>query len=183
MKIKVTDFIVFGTCAILCGTATITIPALSALDTSVEAITFYSYHDNNPPNSRAIKYPKVHKEAGGRGTYEDPITIAVPESFPAKPGTWLYVRGLQKYMIVEDLCGDSPCGDHGTQNFIDVWMESNEKNNKEVVKKCQEKWTKRTRDGDLPKAVVFDPPKNLPVNTTPFFDTKTNKCNEPPKGW
>lgn len=181
MKIKVTDFIVFGTCAILCGTATITIPALSASNTTVNAVTFYSYQDNNPPG-RSIAYPGLHQEAGGRGTYEDPITISVAKSF-LKPGTRLYVNGLQKYMIVEDLCGDTPCDTHGTENFIDIWMESNKESDPKAVEECQSKWTRRTKDGNQPKPVVIDPPKSFPVNTTPFFNTKTNKCNNPPQNW
>lgn len=182
MKIKVTDIIVFGTGVILSGIAGITIPALSASNTTINAVTFYSYHDNNPKNSRTIAYQDFRKEAGGSGTYEDPITIAVTKTF-LKPKTWLYVNELKKYMRVEDECGDSPCDNHKTDKFIDIWMESNEKSVPKVVKECQEKWTRRTEEGYPPKVVVINPPKNLPVDTTPFFDTKTNKCNNPPQNW
>jgi hypothetical protein len=55
----------------------------------------------------------VHRKAGGQGSYEDPVTIAVGHvieggrqtlDFPA--GTRLYIARLRKYAIVEDVCGD-----------------------------------------------------------------------------
>ena len=76
-------------------------------------ITGYSYWDNTPPGSSAISKPVVHRRAGGTGTYDDPVTIAVGHSithgrqkldYPA--GTRFYIERLRKYAIVEDVCGD-----------------------------------------------------------------------------
>lgn len=170
--------------AVILAVATLaatTISALAASKRTVDAITFYSYHDNNPPG-KEIAYPEVHDEAGGRGTYEDPITISVEKSF-LKPGTRLYVNDLKKYMIVEDLCGDPPCGTHDTNNYIDVWMNSEEESDTEAVTQCQYEWTRRTKDGNEPKQVVIDPRKDLPVSTTAFFDTNADKCAKPPQNW
>jgi 3D (Asp-Asp-Asp) domain-containing protein len=155
--------------------------ALAASKSSVDAITFYSYQDNNPPG-KGIKYPKVHEEAGGRGTYKDPITVSVEEGF-LKPGTRLYVNDLKKYMIVEDLCGDPPCGTHGTDNYIDVWMNSEEDSDPDAIDACQRKWTRRTIDGDEPKQVAINPSEDLSVDTTPFFNTKTDTCGKLPQNW
>lgn len=78
-------------------------------------ITGYSYWDNTPPGSAAIARPVIHQRAGGTGTYRDPITIAVGYrlvggraklDFPA--GTRFYLPHLQRYAIVEDICGDGP---------------------------------------------------------------------------
>jgi hypothetical protein len=78
-------------------------------------ITGYSYWDNTPPGSAAIARPVIHQKAGGKGTYRDPITIAVGYrlvggkaklDFPA--GTRFYLPHLQRYAIVEDICGDGP---------------------------------------------------------------------------
>lgn len=78
-------------------------------------LTGYSYWDNTPPGSAAIARPIIHREAGGVGTYEDPITLAVGHSiigsvqrldFPA--GTRFYFPELRRYAIVEDVCGDGP---------------------------------------------------------------------------
>lgn len=76
-------------------------------------VTGYSYWDNTPPGSAAIARPVIHQRAGGKGTYSDPITIAVGYrlvggraqlDFPA--GTRFYLPHLQRYAIVEDICGD-----------------------------------------------------------------------------
>lgn len=78
-------------------------------------VTGYSYWDNTPPGSTAISKPVIRNRAGGTGTYNDPITIAVGHSlaggrqtleFPA--GTRFYIEALKKYAIVEDVCGDGP---------------------------------------------------------------------------
>ena len=76
-------------------------------------VTGYSYWDNTPAGSAAIARPVIHRRAGGTGTYDDPITLAVGHSivgnrqtldYPA--GTRFYLAGLRKYAIVEDVCGD-----------------------------------------------------------------------------
>lgn len=78
-------------------------------------ITGYSYWDNTPPGSTDIARPVIHNRAGGTGTYSDPVTIAVGHSirggiqkldFPA--GTRFYLARLEKYAVVEDVCGDGP---------------------------------------------------------------------------
>jgi hypothetical protein len=83
-------------------------------------LTGYSYWDNTPPGSAEISKPVIHNRAGGTGTYNDPITIAVGHSisggrqtldFP--PGTRFYLERLQKYAIVEDVCGDGNTPQNG----------------------------------------------------------------------
>lgn len=180
MKRKLT--VILATVILAVATLAVTsTSALAASKRTVDAITFYSYGDNTPAG-KSIAYPKVHQEAGGRGTYADPITVSVEEGF-LKPGTRLYVNDLKKYMIVEDLCGDPPCGTHDTKNYIDVWMNSEKGSDKEAVTQCQYKWTRRTKDGDKPKQVVIEPSEDLPVDTTPFFNTNTDKCGKLPQNW
>jgi hypothetical protein len=53
--------------------------------TALADVTFYGALDNCPPGGD-IAYPKLHKEAGGKGTFEDPITFAGAEK-SMKPGT------------------------------------------------------------------------------------------------
>lgn len=76
-------------------------------------LTGYSYWDNTPPGSTAISKPVVHRRAGGAGTYDDPVTIAVGhvieggrQTLDYEPGTRFYIERLRKYAIVEDVCGD-----------------------------------------------------------------------------
>jgi len=65
-------------------------------------VTFYGWPDNDPP-SDIIAYPKsdypscVHNHAGGNGTYEDPITVAVITKDNGgnwEPGTRMYLKGF-----------------------------------------------------------------------------------------
>lgn len=82
-------------------------------------LTGYSWFDNTPRGSAAIARPIIHREAGGTGTYEDPITLAVGHSkkwghkmdYPA--GTRFYFPRLRKYALVEDLCGDGNRPENG----------------------------------------------------------------------
>lgn len=99
-------------------------------------LTGYSYWDNTPPGSAAIARPVLRQQAGGTGTYNDPITIAVGHAirggrqtldFP--PGTRFYIERLRKYAIVEDVCGDGyqpqngPCytGKNG-RPWLDIYI-------------------------------------------------------------
>ncbi|GAB2736033.1 hypothetical protein [Sinomonas soli] len=104
-------------------------------------ITGYGYWDNTPPGSTIISNPVLHQSAGGTGTWQDPVTIAVGHSisngadtldFPA--GTRMYIPNLEKYFIVEDACGDGdtpqdiPCHNisrgaaRGATVWFDVWI-------------------------------------------------------------
>jgi 3D (Asp-Asp-Asp) domain-containing protein len=63
--------------------------------------TFYGARDNCPPGAD-IAYPVIHKQAGGVGTYTDPITFAGDKSC-FKPGTRLYIPHFQKY-FTSNIC-------------------------------------------------------------------------------
>ena len=83
-------------------------------------MTGYSYWDNTPPGSSAIARPVIHQRAGGTGTFNDPITIAVGHSIVGgrqtldfAEGTVFYIGAIQKYAIVEDVCGDGPTPQNG----------------------------------------------------------------------
>ncbi|MGY1822165.1 hypothetical protein ACI79E_09425 [Geodermatophilus sp. SYSU D00079] len=102
-------------------------------------MTGYSFFDNTPAGSPSISHPVVHRQAGGTGTYEDPITVAVGHSkaggqhtldWPA--GTRFYVPALSRYLIVEDTCGDGAAPQNGAchtgypssaSTWLDVWVD------------------------------------------------------------
>jgi hypothetical protein len=76
-------------------------------------LTGYSDGDNTPPGSDEISNPVVHQKAGGTGTYQDPVTVAVghviqngTDTLDHAPGTIFYLSFLRKYAVVEDTCGD-----------------------------------------------------------------------------
>lgn len=75
--------------------------------------TGYTWFDNTPPGSARISNPRVHRRAGGTGTYTDPITLAVGHSrangqdvLDLPDGTRVYVTHVRRYFVVEDTCGD-----------------------------------------------------------------------------
>lgn len=100
-------------------------------------LTGYSYWDNTPPGSAQIARPVIHRKAGGTGTYDDPVTLAVGHAkkngrsimdYPA--GTRFYIERLRKYAIVEDLCGDGPSPQDGPchsgyqgHDWIDIYVD------------------------------------------------------------
>jgi hypothetical protein len=101
--------------------ATVVISAPTPSEITFSAyITGYSYWDNTPAGSADISNPIIHNKAGGTGTYNDPITLAVGHSiingqdildYPA--GMKFYLPYLQKYVIVEDTCGDGNTPQNG----------------------------------------------------------------------
>jgi hypothetical protein len=101
-------------------------------------LTGYSYWDNTPPGSARISHPVVHQEAGGTGTYADPVTVAVGHTVVGgrdeldwPVGTRFYVPSLRRYLVVEDTCGDGPRPQDGpchagyppgASTWLDVWV-------------------------------------------------------------
>ena len=99
-------------------------------------LTGYSYWDNTPPGSAQIARPVIHNRAGGTGTYDDPVTLAVGHvknggrsTMDFQAGTRFYIERLRKYAIVEDLCGDGnnpqdgPCHSGYNGNpWIDIYV-------------------------------------------------------------
>jgi len=121
-------------------------PAATAQSSSERVVTTtyttaYTWFDNTPAGSATISHPVLHSSAGGTGTFEDPVTIAVGHSlatgqdvldFPA--GTRIYLPDVRRYFIVEDTCGDGnntqggPCHQGANANgtnstiWIDMWI-------------------------------------------------------------
>lgn len=135
-------------------------------------ITGYSYFDNTPPGSARISHPVVHAVAGGTGTYEDPVTVAVGHvrvagdhrlDWPA--GTRFYLPNLRRYLIVEDTCGDGDrpqeTGCHSgypadASTWLDVWV-GGEGGTRADAKRCMAAFT-GVWD------VLVDPPVKLAVD-------------------
>lgn len=98
-------------------------------------ITGYGWPDNTPPGA-AISHGVIHASAGGVGTYNDPITLAVGHSIinnqdilDYPPGTKFYIPNLRRYFIVEDTCGDGSAPQNGPCHigyqgnpWLDVWV-------------------------------------------------------------
>ncbi len=140
-------------------------------------LTGYSYWDNTPPGSAAIAKPVIHRRAGGRGTYNNPITLAVGHSlngrrqtldFPA--GTRFYFPQLRKYAIVEDVCGDGPRPQNGPCHtgrnglpWVDIYVDGKRAGNR-VANSCMNRITGFHK-------VVLNPGRNLPVTPGPLAES------------
>jgi hypothetical protein len=101
-------------------------------------LTGYTWFDNTPPGSVRISHPVLHTTAGGTGTFEDPITVAVGHTLNGgtdildwPTGTKFYVPNLRRYLIVEDTCGDGdsppdgPCHTgypDSASTWLDMWI-------------------------------------------------------------
>lgn len=126
-------------------------------------ITFYSWGDNSGTDIAypVSVYPTVHDEAGGTGTYNDPVTFAANSN--SMIGEKLYIPYLRKYAVKEDLCGD--CG----ENHIAVWMNSDGRYNNSVIS-CGEYWSREDQ------RVIVNPPPDLEVDTQPLFNIDNHQC-------
>ncbi|GAC1607499.1 MAG: hypothetical protein NVS3B6_21410 [Pseudarthrobacter sp.] len=138
-------------------------------------VTAYTWQDNTPAGSPTISHPVLHKTAGGTGTYEDPVTIAVGHSLETgkdvldfAPGTRIYLPHVRRYFIVEDTCGDGPTPQNGACHtgaeeygdasiWLDMWIGGQGESGKSA-RQCTMKVTGVHR-------AVFDPPGNYVVAT------------------
>jgi hypothetical protein len=142
-------------------------------------ITGYGWPDNTPPGG-AVSDGVLHQTAGGVGTFNDPITVAVGHSiiggkdildYPA--GTKFYMPYLRRYFIVEDTCGDGDTPQNGPCHigyeghvWLDIWV-GGEGASESAVYKCQEAIT----DVHL---VIQNPASNYAVTSGPVFN---NGCS------
>jgi hypothetical protein len=147
--------------------------------------TGYTWFDNTPPGSTVISHPVVHSRAGGTGTYDDPITLAVGHSlatgqdvldYPA--GTRFYVPHVRRYFIVEDTCGDGATpqdrGCHnlasapsGARTWLDLYVGGAAGDDQAAVQACAGKVT--SGDTEL-HSVIKDPASTHPVVAGPLFE-------------
>jgi 3D (Asp-Asp-Asp) domain-containing protein len=123
-------------------------PQADAVPNASGPITFYAAADNDPAGSREIAFPGLHREAGGTGTFADPLTFAAAKGV-FNPGTKIYVPDVQRYFILEDSCATCS-GPH-----IDLWTGPAIDTG---VIRCEESLTK---SGARPYQV--NPPAGLPV--------------------
>jgi hypothetical protein len=181
------------------GSASATIPTAGS-GTAITTVytTAYTYFDNTPAGSADIAFPHseypatIHEKAGGIGTYNDPLTLAVGHVISGgrdtpdfAPGTRFYLPDVRKYAIVEDTCGDggSPqsvaCHNlstaaTGASLWLDLWIGGSASDSKSTVQKCAGTVTDST--GAL-HTVVKDPSANYAVSVGPVF--QNGYCIQP----
>jgi hypothetical protein len=100
------------------------VPAVAQADipeqTFTAFITGYSSATNEPPNSTIIWLDGKGGNAGGTGTYDDPITVAVAKD-RFKRGTVFYLPHVKRYFKAEDLCPPCKRGHKGLP-WLDVYV-------------------------------------------------------------
>jgi hypothetical protein len=133
-------------------------------------LTGYSWQDNTPPGSSTVSLPVLHHEAGGTGSYADPITAAVPGKGNGiwNKGARFYLPTIKRYVIVEDTGASKPPS--GQDGHLDVWI-GGQGGTKGATDACMQKFT-----GTGVRA-FYNPPPNLPVIYGPIYADQ--RCNIP----
>ena len=125
-------------------------------------ITGFGAKDNTPPGSTTISMPVIHKQAGGTGTFTDPLTAATPghagNGTENPKGTKFYIPSIQRYVIIED-SGASKF----SQPHLDIWSGTTSN-----VETCESKITKTEQ-------IIENPGPNHPVKAGPI--ATENGCN------
>ncbi|WP_051581658.1 hypothetical protein [Pseudonocardia acaciae] len=133
-------------------------------------LTGYSWQDNTPPGSAKVSQPVLHKEAGGEGTFDDPITVAVPGKGGGifKSGAKFYLPTVQRYVIVEDTgASAAPSGQDG---HLDMWI-GGKGGTRSATDACMDKITAKGVPAE------HNPPPDRPVIKGPIY--ADNRCNIP----
>lgn len=125
-------------------------------------VTFYGSADNDPPGSTAIAHPNArHTEAGGTGTYADPLSLAA-DTRAIAVGSRVYYPPLRKYFVMEDDCAG--CIDDWESSripHIDLWTGDHAGS---AFLACEEALTPPGR-----VTVEVNPPPGRSVDTHPLF--------------
>jgi hypothetical protein len=133
-------------------------------------LTGYSWQDNTPPGSSVVGEPVLHQQAGGTGTFADPITVAVPGHQGAmawQPGSRFYLPTVKRYVIVED--SGASRAPAGTDTHLDMWI-GGQDGTLAATNACEDSLTGRV-------AAELNPPNNLPVIVGPIYANQ--RCNIP----
>jgi len=132
-------------------------------------LTGWGYPDNDPRNSDTTYNSGILGHAGGIGTYEDPISMAVGyvgEESDYSYGTMFYVPNLRAYFQVVDTCASC----HKGQNdlvWLDLWHGGQGSRRSSVIS-CEESHT-----GNY--LVIQNPAPNYAVIAGPLYDSR-NGC-------
>ena len=125
-------------------------------------ITGYGWPDNDPAGA-AIAFPgeALHDQAGGTGTYQDPITFAGdPADTPV--GTMIYVPTVQKYFVMEDTC-ESAMASKSDPVWVDLWVGGSGSDDVNAIYDAESAITSSSAQ------IIVDPDPGLPVSLAPLF--------------
>lgn len=174
-------------------------------------VTFYGYPDNTPPSADIagpnittdVQFPNnnanqgihAHRQAGGDGSYKNPLTMATAATVELPYGQEVYIPRFQKYFIAEDQCtectsdmegvsatypdGSNMGGDDGGPGLLhfDLWIGGPDGDWPDTIL-CEDALT-LSDDNGLPymDPIILNPGPNEKYDSTPIFDPATGKCN------
>ncbi|MFB0835768.1 hypothetical protein ACX8Z9_12030 [Arthrobacter halodurans] len=156
-------------CALALATATAAEAAPRQTMTTTY-VTGYSMQDNDPAGSRAIAYSQLwgfktrHQQAGGDGTYANPITLAVSPGRYA-PGTRIYMPHVDRFFVVEDSCAS--CG--AKSSWVDMYVGGTMSDPTSKVDACMAQLTGNYR-------MVVNPTRYHKVVKGPLYNSRTDTC-------
>jgi hypothetical protein len=130
-----------------------------AAQTITAELTGFAAADNNPAGSTTISQGVIHQQAGGTGTFQDPLTAASPGSAgstESPKGTRFYLPSVHRYVIVEDSGATKM-----SQLHLDVW---NGTGSKSVTDKCESDMTGTFQ-------IIRNPAAGLVVHPGPLADS------------
>jgi len=155
-----------------------TAPDLVEVETAEKTVnnvefTFYGAGDNCPPGGD-IAYPGIHQEAGGTGTFTDPITFAGTTK-AMKSGTKIYIASLKKYFVLEDDCEE--CDEDWPKWHVDLWI--GPLNATKGITDCEVALGNKYGKG----TIIVYAASGKTVDTTPLWGTKcsvtvTDPCKD-----
>lgn len=127
-------------------------PATGAQQTMQVETTAYSFGDNQGGSNAKISAGVIHKEAAGDGSFQNPITLAVPGSggkgMQTPKGTRVYFQKYRMYGIVED-SGATP----KKLRRFDIWSDGRGNSSASA---CMDELTGTS-------TAILNPPAGLPV--------------------
>lgn len=159
--------------AVRAANASTTTSTTTSGTTRTGFVTGYSTSDNDPQWSKNIAYSSawdsrtVHPEAGGTGTYDDPVTIAA-QAGDYTPGTRFYVPHVDRYFMLEDTCAS--CGEK--PEWVDMFIGGEVGDDPAKLGSCMASLT-----GTF--AFEVNPPPGRHVVAGPLFNSTTDTCYKP----
>lgn len=132
--------------------------------------TFYGFPDNDPPGPATAYDCGRNFEAGGIGTFDDPLTMASAEG-EFDECEIIYVPYLKKYARYEDFC--QQCTDDWASgiNHIDLWTGSPNQSGGDSQIDCENNLTP-----DSSPQIIRNPATDLDVDTTVLYDPVSDTC-------
>lgn len=153
-------------------------------------VTWYGFNDNScqvesQHDCNTIAFPSTdgwpvpHAVATeGAGTYDDPDTFATAAHDDGSQaeiavGTRIYLPWVRKYFVMEDECLECANDWYGAHAWhVDLWMGPSYGSADAPLTACEDRLTLGAA-GAGTGTLVVDPPRDLPVDTTPLFTGDT----------